>query len=183
MSDYSPHAGLIRRARRGDRGATERLMAECYVAVGGWIHAQVPDPDDADEIVQETVVAVYRQLLQLRSERAFWSWVSRISRNELRQFYRKTPVEPPPMPEQGHGRIEDELVSRMEARRIREELETGMDGLPPSQREAFELMALRQLTSSEAAAKLGTAPVTVRTNLSRARKKLAQWMSPSRSAA
>ncbi len=65
-----------------------------------------------------------------------------------------------------------ELESRLDAAAGAQRLHAAMAGLPPGDRAVLELVALDQLTVTEAAAALGIRPVAARARLARARRRL-----------
>jgi RNA polymerase sigma-70 factor, ECF subfamily len=80
-------ASLVVAARNGDEAAFTRLHARYARAVHGVILAH-SSPDEADDLVQETFLAAWKQLRALRDPSAFGGWLMAIARNEARRARR-----------------------------------------------------------------------------------------------
>lgn len=136
---------------------------------------------DADDVVQETFVRVYRRQKEIANVNSFTSFLTRIATNYAIDLLRKR---------KGRGSVSDdltELPGEMQvdlARRVRtpeellkdkvvmEEIQRALDRLPPRQRITIMLHDVDGYTKSEVAAILECPEATVRSNLHIARNKL-----------
>lgn len=64
------------------------LVREHEVGLLGFVRACVHDPADAEDLVQETFVAAWRQLDQYDPERPFAGWVRGIAKNKILAYLR-----------------------------------------------------------------------------------------------
>lgn len=55
----------------------------------GFVNRRVADPADAEDIVQETLIAVYDSLPLFKGRSAFFSWCCGIAKHEISDFYRR----------------------------------------------------------------------------------------------
>jgi RNA polymerase sigma factor (sigma-70 family) len=80
-------AAAVSRARGGDRGAYEVLVAR-YTVPAHRAAVLLGAGDDADDVVQEALVKAYRQLSRYRGESGFRPWLLAIVANETRNLHR-----------------------------------------------------------------------------------------------
>ena len=72
---------LVRRARKGDRAAVDRLLRDHYDVVRSVCHRIVANPTDADDAVQNALIAIVRALPSFDGRAKFSTWVYRIATN------------------------------------------------------------------------------------------------------
>jgi RNA polymerase sigma-70 factor (ECF subfamily) len=75
---------MVREAQAGDRRAMEDLI--CHFQDRVWRRARyrIGDPDEASEVAQEVFLICFRKLHQFRGESHFWTWLARITDNQVR---------------------------------------------------------------------------------------------------
>lgn len=142
----------------------------------GWVGG---DADEADDVVQEVLVAVHLRLRTLRNPEALEQWLRVLTKNVFLQRRRRDRsrrrreqaagvpfTSPHPTP-----------LERVIARETGRRMERALKRLPAAQRRAVVLVALRGLSAAEAARTTGTSPVTVRSNLCRGRAALQRALS------
>lgn len=164
---------LIADAAAGDAESLAGLIAQMQQRVYRWALGFTADPDDADDVTQDSFVLMYRRLHQYSGESSFDGWMYQITRRVANQRQRT-------------GRRRARLAAQHEARREllayltdpgarvdRERLVSlvlaGLDVLPPRQREIFDLVDLQGYSPAEVAEFTGANPSTVRANLFKAR--------------
>jgi RNA polymerase sigma-70 factor (ECF subfamily) len=83
-----PETELLARCRRGDAAAWDELFDRHYAAAGRFIFqlSHAFTPEDADEICQETFLAVIRNLASFHGQSQFQTWLFRIATNKARDF-------------------------------------------------------------------------------------------------
>jgi RNA polymerase sigma-70 factor (ECF subfamily) len=72
---------LISRAKLGDIQAFETIVAQYYARCLRFAHGMLRDSADADDVVQETFVRLYRALPRYEDRQRFDSWLFRILGN------------------------------------------------------------------------------------------------------
>ena len=77
----SVDATLISRAKLGDIQAFETIVSRYYARCLRFAHGMLRDPADADDVVQETFVRLYRALPRYEERQRFDSWLFRILGN------------------------------------------------------------------------------------------------------
>jgi RNA polymerase sigma-70 factor (ECF subfamily) len=165
---------LIRRVAGGDRDA----LAVLYQRHGGVVLAQVTlavrEPTLSEEILQDTMLAVWRGAASFRGESAVRSWIIAIARRQARDRLRHRPLRATadvadlsglPAPEAGP---EEAAIKRAEA----EVIADTVGQLGRLHREVLGLVFGADLTLAETAAVLGVPVGTVKSRLSAARAAL-----------
>ena len=160
-----------------DRQISE-IIEEERSRLRNFIRRRVPDPSDAEDIVQEVFYELVEANRLLMPIEHVTGWVFRVARNRITDLFRKKKPETfsdaAVMDEDGEAlRIEDLLPSPdagPEALYFRnvllDELELAIDELPEEQREVFVAHELEGRSFKEMAAETG---VKVNTLLSRKR--------------
>ena len=74
---------LVLAARDGDRQATEELVARHLPLLYNIVGRALGDHADVDDVVQETVLRVFRDLPSLRSPASFRSWLVSIAMHQI----------------------------------------------------------------------------------------------------
>ncbi|MFZ5478397.1 MAG: RNA polymerase sigma factor [Myxococcota bacterium] len=151
--------------RRGDAAAYTTLFDRYRAPVYGYVLRMVRRREVADEVFQDTFLAVHRARASYASgEGSFRSWLYRIATNAARDRARRTARRPEV--------YEEVEVPVREAPGDRLMLERALAELPENLREAFLLGAAFGMDHNEVAAALDITPDNARARLSRARARL-----------
>ncbi|GMA15627.1 sigma-70 family RNA polymerase sigma factor [Deinococcus metallilatus] len=132
-------------------------------------------PGAADDVVQEVMISVYRNLAGFRAEAQFSTWLHRVTLNACHKALaaRLTiPLEDAPEPLAPHS-----PVRAGEQADLRGRLAWAMAQLPPEQRDAVTLRELGGLDYAEIAEVLGVELGTVKSRLGRGRAALRALLS------
>lgn len=154
------------------------------------------DPNDAEDVVGETVAKAWAKLPKLRDPALFEAWIQRILANVFVSHWRRrralaeVALDTGDDDEDGAGADEHERFSLfeqlhqpfllwwstpedlLETKLLREHLERALDALPDAFRIAIVLVEVQGHSYCEAAALLGVPVGTIRSRLSRARGRL-----------
>jgi RNA polymerase sigma-70 factor (ECF subfamily) len=177
-------ADLIARCRNGDADAWDSLFDKYYGRATRYIFQLSSDftHEDAEEIAQETFLAVVRNLDSFRGKSAFQTWLLRVAANKAMDYREKTRaakrggnavhvpihfssdgaqalVDPPssrPTP--------DQLLMTTESFRL---IRQSLDAIGDPCREIIELRYYGDLSYEEIARELNLNPKTVSSRLSK----------------
>lgn len=173
-------AALARRAGMGDTEAFAELFARHFLSTFRYaVHMLDGDDDLAADAVQETWVAVWRNLSGFRNESQLLTWIFAIvSRKVLDARVRRRPVTV------DDGLLEGRAAPAAEADphhhlvnlELWESLSLALTELPWRQKAVWLLRELEGMSYSEIARVLDTTPSVVRGQLHRARRALASRM-------
>ncbi|MUL42265.1 sigma-70 family RNA polymerase sigma factor [Streptomonospora sp. PA3] len=176
MAGESRRAGPREAAR--DPDAFEEFYRRHIDAVTRFVARRVDDPHTAADLTADVFLAVIDSARTYRPELGNESaWLFGIARNVVSAERRRAAREADSgsrvagrrlLESDDIGRLEDRILAENEGRRLLESLAD----LPEGERQVLELVAVDQLTVTEAAAALGIRKVTARVRLYRARKAL-----------
>jgi RNA polymerase sigma-70 factor (ECF subfamily) len=172
-------AALIQRAQRGDREAFNAIMDLYRERVVRMAFHMVGNPEDAQDLCQETFVKVYRSLGSFDRKRAFSPWLYRIAHNVVLDFLRRKKVRPALMePDPDHPLEEDpdpQAETPQEAllsKEMRREVMQAIQSLPENYRSVVVFRFLDELSYAEIADALDLTESNVMMRMSRARRML-----------
>jgi RNA polymerase sigma-70 factor (ECF subfamily) len=171
--DAYDDAYLVRRAREGYLDAYEILLARHAPRVYRVALRLLNNPDDAEDVAQEALVAAWQALPRFRAEANFTTWLYRIVTTRALNFIHRTPRPDPldtaaEVADQSPGPAEQtELAYTSRA------VANAIAALPPPQRVALVLHQFENLTYAQIADITATTVPAVRSHLHRARRTLA----------
>jgi RNA polymerase sigma-70 factor (ECF subfamily) len=167
---------LVQRCRRGELGAFEELYKRYGSRLYTVAYRITGSAADAEDLVQDMFLQVFRRLESFRGEAALGTWLHRLAINTCLDFVRS---------KQGRRQrvtdAADDLDAlespaagpwRAEAALDRMDLERAIAQLPPSYRRAFLLHDVEGLEHHEIGAALGIAEGTSKSLLFKARMRL-----------
>ena len=169
--------------RSGDRAEFARLVDKYHEMIYRLAIKMVNNPQDAEDILQETFIKAYRHLEKFDGRSSLSTWLYRIATNEALMFLRRQKPDMISVDETldtGEGELEplkivdwsslpeDELMSA-EAQVY---LDKAVEKLSPSLRVVFVLRDIQSLSTRETADVLNISETAVKTRLSRARLQL-----------
>ncbi len=167
--------GALALVRRGHAGGFTRLVNILQPRVYRWALGIASDPDEADEISQEAFVMVHRNLHQYRGDAPLEGWVYGVVRRVANQRKRRRGRRARLAGSAGWaqatvtGVYTTDPGARVDRERLAAFVNHYFSGLPPRQREVFDLVDLQGYDPAEAAVLLNIKQGTVRANLFKAR--------------
>ena len=158
-------------ALAGDRGAYARLLTELGEALRRYFERRLKDAAEAEDLVQETLLAVHTRRATYEPARPFTAWAYAIARYKLIDHLRRRRARPTtPLDDNVHELF---APDDHEAAMAGADLERLMHDLPETQRQAIRDTKLEGLSSAEAAARAGVAEGAVKVRVHRGLKALA----------
>lgn len=174
--------------RAGDRAEFARLVETYYEFIYRLAIKMLANPQDAEDVLQETFIKAYRHLQGFDGRSNVSTWLYRIATNEaLMSLRRRKPisisVDDPLKTDEGEQEPlqivdwsnlpEEELLSA----EAQEYLDQAVGRLPTRLRVVFVLRDLQGLSTRETSEVLDLSETAVKTRLSRARLRLRQELS------
>ena len=89
MNEADEENRLVERARAGDRAAVEALLEPWRKPLFGYIYRMVTSREDAEDLLQETLVRAIEQIPRVRREARYKSWLVGIATNVSRDHLRR----------------------------------------------------------------------------------------------
>lgn len=179
-------AGLMARAQDGDRAAYDRLLRELlpYLRALAWRHLR----SDAavDDAAQDILLTIHRVRHTYDPRRPFAPWVVTIARRRILDHLRKTMRRD--SREQAFDGGEDEIsetatatfsvdeANSLEASAGNDVLHRAIARLPAAQRQAIDLLKLKEMTLLEASEATGLSVSALKVSVHRATKALRRMM-------
>lgn len=184
-----PDAALLERARAGDAGALEALLTRHQAQVYRFGLKLCRDPEDAKDVLQDTLLAMARGVRDFRGASSISTWLYSIARGFCVKKRRTRKGEPLPRElrsidtdaaqdaarlADGSRTPEDVLAARQVARA----LEHAIGALDPIYREVLLLRDVEGLPAQEVAEVLGIGVAAVKSRLHRARLSVRARVAP-----
>jgi RNA polymerase sigma-70 factor, ECF subfamily len=165
-------AALIAACIAGDVAAQRTLFRREYARVNATVYRIVGSPRDADDLVQETFIAVFRGLSRFRGDSKLSTWIDRIAVrvvfHHLRGRKTTVPLDVIGDVDGGGGRVDDQTQAREGLRRLYGVLAE----LSPDSRMAFSLFAIDGRSIAEVAEVTQTSLVAAKCRIWRARREV-----------
>ena len=202
MADARPDdAELVRKLRDGDQAAFAALVDELSPALLRLALMHVPSRAIAEDVVQDTWIAVIRGIDRFEGRSALRTWITQILLNQARtrgvrekrtlpfSYFRRRAEEGRDEPAvdadrfQGRGDVRpgwwarppaewEGADARLESNEVRDALLTAVRDLPPRQRDVIVLRDLQGYSADEARNALDVSETNQRVLLHRARSKV-----------
>jgi RNA polymerase sigma factor (sigma-70 family) len=171
-------AELIPRLVAGDEEAFGRLVAEHGPAARRLARLVLRDPNDADDAVQDGLLAAWRSIGRFDPRRPFRPWLMRIVLNAARDLRRRRLVRET-LPLGGHEASRDATPDRQAGRALlRARLTEALATLPERARVAVTLFDAEGYSHGEIAELLDVPEGTVRSDVFHARRNLRVLLAP-----
>jgi len=166
---------LMKAAQDGDRAAYDSLLREVIPFIRALAARQNRANRWAEDAVQEVLLTIHRVRHTYDPNRPFKPWLATITQRRCVDLYRrKSRTEAyETFDESAHETFPDPAANRtLEISAETEGLGEAIASLPPQQREAVELLKLKEMSLAEASAASGRAVGALKVNVHRAIKSL-----------
>ncbi len=172
MNEAELHA-LMTSGLAGDSRAYQKFLSELAAGLRVFVRRRLfVGPDEAEDIVQEVLLAVHTKRHTYDPAQPVTPWVYAITRFKLADHLRKLKRRGVQVP------VEDEVglfaESDHEAGAVRRDLDRLLARLPEKQRESIRMVKLQQLSVREAAEKASMTESDVKVSVHRGLKALAR---------
>ncbi len=176
-----PNAATVEAARAGDARALDLLVGAYLPLVYNIVGRALDFPADIDDVVQDIMLQMVRDLRQLRDPEAFRSWLVAIAMRQIRGHWRArrttpdaTPIEEQDYPDPGADFV-DLTIAVLGLSDQRREAVQATRWLEPEDRQLIALWWLElagELTRTELAAAMESSPSKVAVLVHRAKARL-----------
>jgi RNA polymerase sigma-70 factor (ECF subfamily) len=181
-------AALLERARGGDRRALDDLLGRHQRRVYRFGLKMCRDPEDAKDILQETLLAVARTVKDFRGASSVSTWMYTIARSfciKKRRRSKFAPAGEESLDARAPGTEARQVADpsrgpdeSLAGRQIEAALEQAIGSLDPMYREVLVLRDVEELTAPEVAEVMGLTVEAVKSRLHRARVAVREAMAP-----
>lgn len=173
---------LMQAAQAGDAQAYARLLKAITPRVHGMVRhqRQFLPAADIEDLVQDVLISLHAVRATYDPARPFIPWLVAITRNRLAdgaRRYARQKAHEVNVDEYPVTFSEDGTNTDSELYRDPEALKQAIQALPPGQREAIEMLKLREMSLKEAAAASGTSVAALKVSVHRALSALRKALS------
>lgn len=173
--------------RAGDRNEFARLVDTYSTVIYRLGLKMLDDPQDAEDVLQETFIKAYRHLKSFDGRSSLSTWLYRIATNEALMMIRRRKQVPISIDEPVESEVEiDEPVQIVDwccmpeqelmSTEARAYMDQAIEQLPASLRAVFVLRDIEGLSTEETSQVLNLSEAAVKTRLSRARMRLRELL-------
>lgn len=162
---------LLEGCKRNNRDAQKKLYAKHSVKLMGICMRYTRNKSDAEDLLQEVFVKIFKQIKKFKGTGSFEGWLCRIAVNTAITNYHKNKVH------KDTGNVDDYSDQLFDYETITDKLSTNellevINRLPEIYKVVFNLYAIEGYTHKEIAEQLNISEGTSKSQLSRARKLL-----------
>lgn len=172
---------LIKQIRSGDEAALQTLYQKYAGALLHHISKIIPDPEAAEEILQDVFVKIWKKIGQYDESRSrLFTWMSQIARNtaidtaRLVSFQRNKETESIDTLVNVDAQLKGKVFNKIPDVGLQQVLSQ----IDPEHQELIEYLYFRQYTQKETAEALGIPLGTVKTRLRKAISVLREILTP-----
>lgn len=178
-------AAWVAQALAGEEAGFTALVRRYHAPLRRMLQAILRNPQDTEDVIQETLLRAYRFLHRYDPARPFGPWLFRIGANLAKNHLRKGRGRSElsldaPAGDGEEGRYEGEWLAderslrEVEGKRLAEAVRAAVAKLPDEQRVVLEMRILGELSYKEIARSLGVPIGTVMSRLGRGRARIQQ---------
>ena len=154
---------------------TEAIWEAFHVPLYGFIRRRVSDETVAEDLLQEVFLKIHQHGEELRDAKKLESWIYRITRNAIIDFYRSvrptSSLDAPGVVELPEELPDDDIVSELLPC-----VRAMVNGLSEQDRQAIVLIEYQGLTQKEYGERVGLSFSGAKSRVQRAREKLKQQL-------
>ena len=187
MTEAPGDERLLAAARAGDKQALEALLERHQEQVYRFGMKMCRDPEDARDVLQDTLLAMARSVRDFRGASSLSTWLYTVARSFCIKKRRRSKFAP-----EEERSLESDVASEakrlaapgdhpddaLAGREVERALEQAIGALEPTYREVLLLRDVEGLSASEVAEVLGVSVQAVKSRLHRARQKLRDALAP-----
>lgn len=185
MGIWHPHEEmqLVEGCKKGSRLAQEEVFKSMYGRLKGVCMRYADDADEAEDIVQNGFIKVFKSIENYKGDGSFEGWIKRIVINTAIDNYRRKKVKPVVVDSDMTDRLGDDMEDESDEESVYEQvpIHAVMDAvqeLSPAYRTVFNLYVMEGYNHNEIAEMLDISVGTSKSNLSKARLNLRKILKP-----
>lgn len=171
---------LVARAQQGERSALEQLLSQIAPSVHRFGLRMCRNDADAEDVLQDTLLAITTHLQQFEGRSSFSSWVFSLTRTACARRRRGLKNRPHQSVDAAAEPADDRAGPEGDVggRELLEALSQALEGLSDDYREVIVLRDIEGLSAREAGAALGLSVDALKSRLHRARGALREALAP-----
>ena len=163
------HAFMLA-AQRGDSMGTQRLLENLAPRLRAFFRGKGAKAEDAEDLVQETLIAIYTKRAMFDPEQKLLAWAYAIARYRMIDRWRSTKRRGYEMPIEDFEHVL--MAQHQEAGDPKRDIARLLATLPDKQRKAIELVKIKDMSINEACQVTGWTPSDIKISIHRGLKSL-----------
>ncbi len=165
---------LVKSLKRGDINAFNDLYKKYGTKLLFFTIGYVYSKEDAEDIVQEVFLKIWRKRKQLKVQRSFNSYVFTIAYNAIKKYYRKKGVEKRHLELflNNYKLVDNTTSLRVECNDLKNQVGEIINAFPERRKEIFKLSRELHLSNKEIAVQLNITKKTVENHITTSLKDL-----------
>jgi RNA polymerase sigma factor (sigma-70 family) len=181
MTDHENYAEFVRKARLGDRECLNRLAETGRVRLHEYVFRLTLQEDLTQDIVQETILEMYKVFNKFKQAERFWDWLEGIAFNKVRSHYgrlwRHKTMSLSEMGADVLGKDSHDGLAEMVNKELKQIVFRSMQELEPRHRSVLALRCYKQMPYAQIARLMGCTEFAAQSLFYRAKKALAKKLS------
>ena len=178
MNNYKEHDELVRKAQLGDADCLNRLAETARVHLREYVLRLTLHEDLTQDIVQESILEMFKVFKKLKSTEQFWSWLDGLAFNKIRQYYgrqwRHKMIPPSEIDRQLAIGDSQSALADMINRELKQIVLVSMRELSPRHRAVLTMRCYKDMPYSQIAELMGCTEFGAQALFYRAKKALAK---------
>jgi RNA polymerase sigma-70 factor (ECF subfamily) len=179
MVDNKIDFELVNSFTGGDESAFNKIVLKYQHKIYWHARRMTGNHLDADDIVQEVLMVLYKKLKDFKFQSSLYTWIYRITSTRSINFINKRKIKLAfsfeDEPESSLRKNED-IIENLETREKLEKIDEMLKKIPPKQREVFILKNYEQLTYEEISEITGKSVGGLKSNYFQAMKKIIEMV-------
>jgi RNA polymerase sigma-70 factor (ECF subfamily) len=180
MGNKENYIQLVKQAQSGDEESMNHLAEVVREPLCIYVHRLTLDDALTQDILQETLLEMFKFLNKLEKANRFWSWLLRIATNNVNDHYkregRRRTASMSKMPEAG-PKEKQEGLENLIGQELKQVVSAAMSALKPQHRTVLTLRCYEELAYSEISEVIGCSTFGARMLFVRAKKALVKQLS------
>jgi RNA polymerase sigma-70 factor, ECF subfamily len=170
---------LVRRSKEDDERAFGELISRYESKVYSLALRMVRNPEDAEDVLQDTFLRAYRGIKSFQGASTFSTWIYRITANSALMRLRKKQLPTVSIEDADERETPVNIadwtpgpVEQLLSQELQHEMDEAIEALPPEFRQVFILRDVEEMSNAEVAEILDLSVAAVKSRLHRARLKV-----------
>lgn len=179
MASTNPEFELIKRFISGDEAAFNDIVKKYQKKIYWHARRMTGNHLDADEIVQEVLIAIYNNLNKFRFQSSLYTWIYRITSTRTLNFLNRNKIKRFIGIEESNAddiKSNEDIIKDIEQKEKYNELEKKLQKLPAKQREIFIMRNFDDMSYKEISEITGKSEGGLKANYFHAVNKLMELM-------
>jgi RNA polymerase sigma-70 factor (ECF subfamily) len=176
MNPGGEHAELVRQAQLGNEESRRRLAETASVRLRAYIYRMTLASESVDDIVQESILEMFRILGKLRDADRFWPWLYRIALNKVKHQGERYQSEQRARQQAGEYKgltvQKQEALEKLVSDELRQIVSKAMGGLKTRHRAVLSMRCYDDMSYSEIGESMGCSEFAARMLFCRAKRAL-----------